>query len=418
MAQAKLGFETTNDTSKAERSFGKVTAAAKKANAEIKKDGIQVADELAKKNQETFKAMLGRFAPVAAAVGILSAVIGKITGAFSKMAENGKQMREAADAIGVSAQTVGRLKAQADAAGISSKDYARALDELKSGVTSIDELSAAWARVAKETRGAKDANAAFSEAMRKNFEDLATSRNVETFNKFIDDTGRSIASGFVSLVGADSNAETTIEYGLAKGIRDGKGKDAVIRRAIQSQTWSPVEGTTMWQSRYKELERLFDSRAKQIDEERQASSDKRVASVYEKLGSDAQLAATALAQLGMRGISAEEVERAVKRNTDRDPRKSEENLIKQLLAEQATQQKEQQEYEAKQKARDEGIRKTALNYAYAQGGGLLAGVNYGFMVNTKETIQQDQLKQLTKQTSSLSKMVEQLGMVNKTLSGE
>ena len=56
MAQAKLAFETTNDTSKAEKSFGRITAAAKRANAEIKRDGVNVADEIGKKNQETIKA--------------------------------------------------------------------------------------------------------------------------------------------------------------------------------------------------------------------------------------------------------------------------------------------------------------------------------------------------------------------------
>ena len=565
MAQAKLGLITTNDTSKAEKSFDRITAAAKRANSEIKRDGVQVADEIGKKNQETFKAMLGRFAPVAAAVAGLSAVIRKVSEAFTKMAESGKQLRETADAIGVSAQTVGRLKAQADSAGVSAKDYAKALDELKSGATSIDELSAAWARVAKESRGAKEANAAFSEALRKNFEDIAQSKNIEKLNSAVNGAARWVASGLVSLVGADSNAETTIEYGLAKGIRDGRGKDAVIRRAIQSQTYSPAEGTVKWQARYAELEAFFDKRASEIDSERQASTDKRIASVYDKVGGNAQLTATALEKLGIKGLAAEDVEAAVRRNLERDPqkteeklikdlladqakqkqaeddkriasvyeklggnaelaakalaqlgmkgisasaveeavarsrgqepRKDEENLIKDLLAKQAEQQqaeadkrisavydkldgdaqlaanalaqlgmngitaadveaavsrtlardhskadeklikdlvaeqtkqkqaqaKQQQEEaarEAKQRAREESIQKASIQYAYAQGGGLLAGINYGFMQDTKDTVAQDQLKQLTKQTASLTKMVEQLQKVNKALADD
>ena len=418
MAQAKLAFETTNDTSKAEKSFGRITAAAKRANAEIKRDGVQVAEELGKKNQETFKAMLGRFAPVAAAVSVLSAVIRKVSEAFAKMAENGKQLRETADAIGVSAQTVGRLKAQADAAGISAKDYAKAIDELKSGATSIDELSAAWARVAKETHGAKEANAAFAEAMRKNFEDIAQSKNVEKYNSAVNGALRYVASGLVSLVGADSNAETAIEYGLAKGIRDGMGKDTVIRSAIKSQTYSPIEGTAMWRARYAELEALFDKRAAEIDRERQASTDKRIAGVYDKLGGNAELAAYALAQLGMKGITAAAVEDAVSRNLDRDPRKTEEKLIKDLLENQNKREQEEKAREAKRKAREESIQKASINYAYAQGGGLLAGINYGFIAGGKDTIAQDQLKQLTKQTASLTKMVEQLQRVNNALADD
>lgn len=418
MAQAKLAFETTNDTSKAEKSFGRITAAAKRANAEIKRDGVQVAEELGKKNQETFKAMLGRFAPVAAAVAVLSAVIRKVSEAFAKMAESGKQLRETADAIGVSAQTVGRLKAQADAAGISAKDYAKALDEVKSGATSIDELSAAWARVAKETHGAKEANAAFAEAMRKNFEDIAQSKNIEKFNNAINGAFRWVASGLVDIVGADSNAETTLEYGLTKGIRDGRGKDAVIRRAIQSQTYSPVEGTAMWRARYAELEAMFDRRAAEIDSERQASTDRRIAGVYDKLGGNAALASEALAQLGLKGLTASAVEAAVSRNLERDPRKSEEKLIKDLLANQTKQQQAEAAREAKQKAREDSIQKAGINYAYAQGGGLLAGINYGFLQATKDTIAQDQLKQLTKQTASLTRMVEQLQRVNKALADD
>lgn len=418
MAQAKLAFETTNDTSKAEKSFGRITAAAKRANAEIKRDGVQVAEELGKKNQETFKAMLGRFAPVAAAVAVLSAVIRKVSEAFAKMAESGKQLRETADAIGVSAQTVGRLKAQADAAGISAKDYAKALDEVKSGATSIDELSAAWARVAKETRGAKEANAAFAEAMRKNFEDIAQSKNIEKLNNAINGAFRWVASGLVDIVGADSNAETTLEYGLAKGIREGRGKDAVIRRAIQSQTYSPVEGTAMWRARYAELEALFDKRAAEIDSERQASTDRRIAGVYDKLGGNAALAAEALAQIGLKGLTASAVEAAVSRNIERDPRKAEEKLIKDLLANQTKQQQAEAAREAKQKAREDSIQKASISYAYAQGGGLLAGINYGFLQATKDTIAQDQLKQLTKQTASLTKMVEQLQRVNKALADD
>ena len=418
MAQAKLAFETTNDTSKAEKSFGRITAAAKRANAEIKRDGVNVADEIGKKNQETIKAMAGRFALVAVAVALVRVAVRKVGEAFAKMAESGKQLRETADDIGVSAQTVGRLKAQADAAGISAKDYAKALDEVKSGATSIDELSAAWARVAKETHGAKEANAAFAEAMRKNFEDIAISKNLEKLEKFNTAIWRWVASGLVSAVGADSNAETTLEYGLAKGIREGMGKDAVIRRAIQSQTYSPVEGTAMWRARYAELEALFDKRAAEIDSERQASSDRRIAGVYDKLGGNAALAAEALAQLGLKGLTASAVEAAVSRNLERDPRKSEEKLIKDLLANQTKQQQAEAAREAKQKAREDSIQKASIQYAYAQGGGLLAGINYGFLQATKDTIAQDQLKQLTKQTASLTRMVEQLQRVNKALADD
>lgn len=419
MAKAKLGFETTNDTSKAEKSFDRITAAAKRSNAEIKRDGINAAEEIGKKNQESLKAMIGRFAPIAVALSVLFSIARKVGEAFSKMAENGKKLRETAEDIGVSAQTAARLKAQADAAGISAKEYAKSLDDLKSGATSIDEISAAWARAAKEAHGAKEANAAFADAMRKNFEDIALSKNIEKLEKFNDNLWRHVAGGMVSLVGGDSNAETTVEYGLAKGIRSGKGKDAVIRHAIQAQMWSPVEGTAMWEARYKELSELFDKRAAEIDSERQASDDRRVASVYDKLGGDAKLTIEALKRVGFGSLTEKEVIKAVDRARDREDQKTKDDrVIKVLMDENARREKEEQEDAAKEKARSEGIRKTAVNYAYAQGGGLLAGIHYGFLQSTKETIAADQLKQLTKQTASLSRMVDQLQQVNKTLSSD
>lgn len=174
----------------------------------------------------------------------------------------------------------------------------------------------------------------------------------------------------------------------------------------------------MWRARYAELEALFDKRAAEIDSERQASSDRRIAGVYDKLGGNASLAAEALAQLGIKGLTASAVEAAVSRNLERDPRKAEEKLIKDLLANQTKQQQAEAAREAKQKAREDSIQKASINYAYAQGGGLLAGINYGFLQATKDTIAQDQLKQLTKQTASLTRMVEQLQRVNKALADD
>lgn len=411
MAKADLNITTNNDVSQAVKSFDQVKNAAKKANAEIKKDGINISDELASKNREQAKELIGRFTLLGAALKVVGFFAENIKNAFARMAENGRKLNEVASSLGISAQTVATLKAQADAAGVSEAEYAKALEELRNGTSSIDEVAAAWTRVAKETLGAHEANERFAENLRQNLEDLATSRVLDNFAKGWRSKWRNVAAGFIGLFGGadETNAEGVIEYAVSRGIRSDRGKDAAIRRAIGAQVYSPVEGTTMWNARYKELSALFDSRASAVDTERRNSRDDRIASLYDKLGENVGLVMNALSRLGLGSLTETEITEAVNRSRAREStREKDDRSIRAILKEDAELRKANDAAEREAAAMD----KMLLSYAYARGGGLLSGINYGFALpSQEERTEREKLVQLGKQTVALSKVVEELKKV-------
>lgn len=311
------------------------------------------------------------------------------------MTENGRKLREVASSLGISAQTVATLKAQADAAGVSEAEYAKALEELRNGTSSIDEVAAAWTRVAKETLGAHEANKRFAENLRQNLEDLATSRVLDNFEKGWRSMWRNVASGFIGVFGGadETNAKGVIEYAVSRGIRSDRGKDAAIRRAIDAQVYSPVEGTTMWNARYKELSALFDARANAVDTERRNSRDDRIASLYDKLGENVGLVSQSLLRLGLGNLTETEITEAVNRSRAREStREKDDRAIRAVLKEDAELQKANEAAEREAAAMD----KMLLSYAYARGGGLLSGINYGFALPQKADRKETLLEQIQK----------------------
>ncbi len=408
MATAKLKIETTNDTTKAEKSFDRVSAAAKKANAEIKKDGINVSEELAKKNKEGVNNLVGRFSWVNLTMKGISFIANGLIGGFRKILEEGNKMREMAKNIGISAETFAAMKARADVAGVSLEDFNKSLDALKNGRTSLDELMNSWRGVANATYGAREANDRFFDESGKNIEAVTIDRNIEKLDVGWRNLWRTSVSGIVRGLGFGTDAETTIEYAVQQGIRGKSGRDKAIRAAIKEQAYSPVEGTTMWRARYKELGDLFDQRVAAVDTERRNSRDDRIVNLYNRLGQDVGATVRALYRLGLGNFSDGDVSAAIERAQKRESsREKDERIVREIL-------EEDQALKAKNEAsskRQEAIDKTLLSYAFAKGGGLLAGVNYGFLGNAQEQAEREKLVQLGKQTKSLAEVVAELKRV-------
>lgn len=309
-AKAKLAMETTNDTSKAEKSFDNIRKAAKKANDEIKRDGVNVSEAIARKNREGVNNLVGRLSWVRIAIAAIEHIAKNLATAFGQMVQEGNKFSEAA-AFGISAETMASLKAKADAAGVSLEDYNKSLEDLKTGRTSLDELSRSWKDMAQNIYGAKEANNRFFENLSDNIEAIAVSKNIEKLTGGIGKLWRNAVSGLVRISGNGSEAESTIEYAVPQGIRGERGRDKAIRAAIRERFYSPVEGTAMWNARYKELGDLFDARASAVDTERRNSRDDRVASLYDRLGENVGLVMNALSKLGLGNLTETEVSEAV-----------------------------------------------------------------------------------------------------------
>ena len=138
------------------------------------------------------------------------------------------------------------------------------------------------------------------------------------------------------LSGNGSEAESTIEYAVQQGIRGERGRDKAVRAAIREQLYSPVEGTTMWNARYKELSALFDSRASAVDTERRNSRDDRITSLYDKLGENVGLVMNALSRLGLGSLTETEITEAVNRSRARETtREKDDRAIRAILKEDA-----------------------------------------------------------------------------------
>lgn len=397
MAKADLNITTNNDVSQAVKSFDQIKNAAKKAGADIRKDGINISDELASKNREQTKELVGRFTRIGAMLKMIGFIAGNLKKAFFEMAEEGNKLREVAKSIGVSAETMAALRARAGAAGIGLKEYESALDDLRSGRTTIDELSRSWKNIAKDTYGAKEANDRFFENLSGNIEAISTSKNVEKFRNYFKRFWRESISGLVWLSGNGSEAESTIEYAVQQGIRGERGRDKAVRAAIREQLYSPVEGTTMWNARYKELSALFDSRASAVDTERRNSRDDRITSLYDKLGENVGLVMNALSRLGLGSLTETEITEAVNRSRARETtREKDDRAIRAILKEDAELRKANDAAEREAAAMD----KMLLSYAYARGGGLLSGINYGFALPQKADRKETLLEQIQKRQKS------------------
>ena len=116
-----------------------------------------VADEMKAKSQESIKSIIGAVTPLSVIGATITNLINRgidaladfsmrIFNAKQSYAELGKQVDKTAKDLGTSTEQAARLEAAAKAAGVGANDYAKAMEDIKSGKTTLEEQAEAWLR--------------------------------------------------------------------------------------------------------------------------------------------------------------------------------------------------------------------------------------------------------------------------------
>lgn len=154
MAQARLEIKATADTTQATRALKDLSI-----------QGVNVANALAEKSRESIKSIIGAFNPLTVVGAAVANIVNRlIDGAvdFGKRvlnfkqayAELGEDIAKTAQALRTTTSEAVRLEAAANAAGVGAKAYAEALENIKSGQTTLEEQIVAWERIAGATKTA------------------------------------------------------------------------------------------------------------------------------------------------------------------------------------------------------------------------------------------------------------------------
>ena len=162
MATTNLKLTATADTSDAKRKLD-----------DLKKQSINVQDEIAQKNRERLKEAFGLIAPVAVGVQALMRVIdgaiskvqefiGRVASYRDTYAKAGENLDALAKNLNATTAETIRLQAAADAAGIGAKDYAAALDKIKAGTITLDQQATAWESIASSASIAQSRSKLFA----------------------------------------------------------------------------------------------------------------------------------------------------------------------------------------------------------------------------------------------------------------
>ena len=152
MAQARLEVKATADVSQATKELKKLSV-----------QGVMVADEMKAKSQESIKSIIGAVTPLSVIGATITNLINRgidaladfsmrIFNAKQSYAELGKQVDKTAKDLGTSTEQAARLEAAAKAAGVGANDYAKAMEDIKSGKTTLEEQAEAWERIAGATK--------------------------------------------------------------------------------------------------------------------------------------------------------------------------------------------------------------------------------------------------------------------------
>lgn len=184
-------------------------APAKKEIKEVKKEGVNAVEEIGAKNREALKGFIGMFAPMALAIGAVMAVLGSIKQAISEAFNQGKVFQEFAEKANISANSVAMLKAQADSAGLSTKEFERAMDDLASGKTSIQMLQKEWGKLGNQIDVASKAQ--------ENFSKLARVESLEQFGEGWNTFWGGLASFGADLLGAGGDQLAAAKMAGAQG---------------------------------------------------------------------------------------------------------------------------------------------------------------------------------------------------------
>lgn len=183
---------------------------AKKKLENLKKEGVDTVEELGAKNRESIKGLIGLFAPMALAVGAIVSMLGVVKQAFSNAFSQGEVFDDFAEKANTSAQSVAYLKAQADSAGISTKEFEQAMNDLGSGKTTIQALREEWSKLGDSIDTVGKAT--------ENFMDAGRVKNFEKFTKNFTDIVAGWADNTLNFLGIGGRNEALIEEGAYRGL--------------------------------------------------------------------------------------------------------------------------------------------------------------------------------------------------------
>lgn len=162
MATTNLRLTATADTSDAKRKLD-----------DLKNQSINVQDEIAQKNRERMKEAISLIAPVAVgiqalmrvidgAIGKVQEFIGRIANYRDAYAKTGEDLEKLSQSLNATTAETIRLQAAADAAGVGAKDYAEALEKIKNGTITLSQQATAWESIASSTSIAQSRSRLFA----------------------------------------------------------------------------------------------------------------------------------------------------------------------------------------------------------------------------------------------------------------
>lgn len=212
MAKTELNFKIGADGSPAKREIN-----------DVKKQGIDAVQEIQNKNRESIKGFLGMLAPVSIAMGALMSLISGIGKSIKAYFAQGEVFTKWAEKANISAHSVAYLKAQADAAGVSAKEFEQSMSDLASGNVTLSKLSEQWGKLGDNIKAAKNAQ--------ENFEKLARSKNFEIFGKGAENFFGGMASGFLEMVGVGGSELSAIE----RAAYEGKSYEEAVKEGQKSR---------------------------------------------------------------------------------------------------------------------------------------------------------------------------------------
>lgn len=379
MARSQLEFDITANNK----------PAVKKIN-EVKKAGVDATEEIQAKNNEATKAAIGMIAPMAIAVQGLMTLLAGISESVRKYFAMGEVFIEWGKKAEISAQSAAYLKAEADAAGVSAKDFEQAMADLGAGKTSIAKLREEWEGLGDSIKTATNAQ--------ENFEKLARAKNYTIFGDGASKFFGGVANGALELIGMGGTQLAAVE----RAAYEGKSYEEAVKEAQKARRgWhAPVIESRM-RAAYetaksnaladeKETEtRLINETAKKLAEADISNAEKERL-FREFTGGD---------------MPIDEIKRIAEEQKSRDEKMNE--TIKGI----ADEEKKAREADKKERDRaakivDEG-RKLGIGMkdAFTQGGGLIGNAVYG---QRNEDWRNEQLKLLREQYEFVKKQTQSL----------
>lgn len=383
--------------SQLELNIGADNRQAKHAIKEIKKEGVDAADEIQAKNNEATKQVLGMFAPMAIAVQGLMSLIAGIGESIRKYFAQGEVFIEWGKKADISAQSVAYLKAQADAAGVSAKDFEQAMADLGAGKTTIAKLREEWEGLGDSIKTASEAQA--------NFEKLARSKNFTLFGDSQSTFWGGLADGAMEMVGFGGRELAAIQ----RAAYEGKSFEEAVAEGRKAR-----KGYSLGVSNERKMTAYYEAVAnRQADE---TATQKRAMEETAKKLYAAEIDEEKKVQLfkDQTGIelTAKAIDELAQSLKTRDEKFNDELKY-------ATEEKKKADEEEKkrkdelEKFNDEvekigqGVKQT-----FTSGGGLIGNANYGFKFGDWT---QEQLKQMHEQVNLSREQLYNLKIINKAL---